>query len=118
MLLHPPEDAPCVLRGDYLECAMQVNRQGERPWHLLKEANELLEELSRFQSQPDLQRSLSWQVSEIPRSLSGELSEAQSIFGQVLQPLGAIDHVIVYIIYRIICYLALLLGIFALLYMI
>ena len=69
---------------------MQVNKAGERPWHLLKEPNDLMEELGKFQNQPDLKRSLSLQPSSPSRSVSGELSgEAQSVFGQVLQPLGA-----------------------------
>ena len=102
VMLHPPVDAPCVLRGDFLECAVQVNKKSQRPLQLLEgeaegtssqkaeKSQDLIEELAGFQHQPDVKRSLSSQLSsQVPtptRSVSGELhGVAQSVFGQVLK---------------------------------
>lgn len=91
VLLHPPVDAPCVLRGDFLECAAQVNQLGQRPLQLLEAVEKsckLVDELAEFQHQPDLKRSLSSQMSQLSptRSISGELhGAAQSVFGEVLK---------------------------------
>lgn len=87
-LLHPAEDSPCVLRGDFLECAAQVNKAGQRPLQLLNGETcwDLVEELAKFQHEPDLKRSLSSQLASPTRSVSGELQGvAQSVFGQVVK---------------------------------
>eukprot|EP00913_Durusdinium_trenchii_P025369 g23817.t1 len=111
-LLHPAEDSPCVLRGafhcillaavhsspewrisgDFLECAAQVNKAGQRPLQLLN-GETYVNEIPKHwvpsvfeRHEPDLKRSLSSQLASPTRSVSGELQGvAQSVFGQVVK---------------------------------
>jgi len=88
-LLHPPNDTPCVLRGDHLECTLQANKSGLIARQLLspKADCRLAEELMACEQgeAPLVGRTCSTQMEQsIPRRPTTPV-EATEIFGKVLK---------------------------------
>ncbi|CAE7868600.1 ATPK2 [Symbiodinium microadriaticum] len=87
--LHPPNDTPCVLRGDHLECTLQANKSGLIARQLLspKADGSLAEELMACEhgEAPLVGRTCSTQMEQsIPRRPTTPV-EATEIFGKVLK---------------------------------